>query len=59
VKLAWSIAYVGEMRNACTILDGKPEDKKHLEDIVIDGRILLQWFLRKWGMRAGKHSHRW
>jgi hypothetical protein len=29
------------MRNAYIILVGKPEGKNHLEDIDIDGRIIL------------------
>jgi hypothetical protein len=53
MRFAWSIACVREARNACTILVGKPEEKEHLEDIVVDGRILLQWFLRNLGKRAG------
>jgi hypothetical protein len=43
MRWGWSIACMGEVRNVCTILVGKPEEKKHLEDIVVDVRILLQW----------------
>ena len=29
---------------------GKLRDRDHLEDPGIDGRIILRWILRKWGM---------
>jgi len=29
-------------------LAGKPEEKDHLEDPFIDGRIILRWIFRKW-----------
>jgi len=31
---------------------GKPEGKNHLEDPVVDGRIILRWIFRKWDVRA-------
>jgi hypothetical protein len=33
---------MGEMRNAYNILDGKPEGKNHLEDLSVDGNIILE-----------------
>jgi hypothetical protein len=39
------------MRNAYKIFVGKPEGKRyHLEDQVVDGRIILKWILKKWGV---------
>jgi hypothetical protein len=30
----------------------KPEGKNHLEDIGVDGRMILRWISRKWDMGA-------
>jgi hypothetical protein len=35
------------MRNAGNILVGKPEGKKHTEDLGVDGNIILEWILGK------------
>jgi hypothetical protein len=35
------------MRNACNIFVGKRERKKHLEELGVDGKIILEWILRK------------
>jgi hypothetical protein len=37
------------MRNTYSILVGKSERKNHLEDLGVDGRITLEWMLRKYG----------
>jgi hypothetical protein len=34
-------------RSAYSILVGKPEGKNHLEDLDVDGRIILEWILGK------------
>jgi hypothetical protein len=31
---------------------GKSEGKNHLENLELDGRIILKWVLRKWDMGA-------
>jgi hypothetical protein len=36
---------MGEVRNAYKILVGKFEGKKHLEDVNVNGRIILKWNL--------------
>jgi hypothetical protein len=36
-------------------LVGKPEERGHLEEPGVDGRIILRWIFRKWdvGARTG------
>jgi hypothetical protein len=38
---------MGEMRSAYKVSVGKPEAKNQLEDLVIDGRIILEWISKK------------
>jgi hypothetical protein len=38
---------MGEMRNTHNILVGKPEWKRPRGRLGVDGRILLEWILRK------------
>jgi hypothetical protein len=39
------------MKNACKILVRKPEKKKdHVENLSTDGRTILKWYFKKWGM---------
>jgi hypothetical protein len=41
LRCAGQIARMGEIRNAYKILDGKPEGKDNLEDLDVDGKIIL------------------
>jgi hypothetical protein len=38
---------MGEMKSAYTILAGKPEGKRNLEDLDLDGKIISEWILGK------------
>jgi hypothetical protein len=46
MRLPEHVARMARMINACIILKGK------LEDVTVDGRMILKWILRKYGMRA-------
>jgi hypothetical protein len=35
-------------RGVYRVLVRKPEEKNHLEDPGVDGRIILRWIFRKW-----------
>jgi hypothetical protein len=37
-----------ESRGVCRVLVEKPEGKNHLEDLGVDGRIILKKILKKW-----------
>jgi hypothetical protein len=41
---------MGERRGAYRVLVGKPEGKNHLGDQGLDGRIILKWVLRTYGV---------
>jgi hypothetical protein len=38
---------LGRDEKCIQCLVGKPEEKDHLEDLSIDGRMILEWILRK------------
>jgi hypothetical protein len=43
-RLRWMghVECMGEVRNVCKIFVRKPEGKNHMEDLGIDGRIILE-----------------
>jgi hypothetical protein len=41
------VACMGEVINAYNILIGKPEGKNHLEDLGVDGKIILEYIVGK------------
>jgi hypothetical protein len=48
-RIRWvsHVAHTRETGNAYKILVGKPEAKNHMEDLGIDGKIILKWIFRK------------
>jgi len=42
----------GEGRGVYRILWGYLRERDHLEDLGVDGRIILRWILRKWDVAA-------
>jgi hypothetical protein len=43
IKWAENVACMGDMRIAYSILVEKPERRDHLEDLGVDGGIMLEW----------------
>ena len=50
MRWAGRVARVEERRGVYRVLVGKPEEKNHLEDPGIDGRVIFRWIFRKWGV---------
>jgi hypothetical protein len=46
------VAGMGEMKNAYIILVENVKGRVHLEDLDIDGKILLEWILGKKGRKV-------
>jgi len=48
MRWAGHAARMRERRGVYRVLVGKPEGKRRLGDLDIDGRIILQWIFMKW-----------
>jgi len=55
MRWAGHLARMKESRNACMVLVGRTEGKNHMEDVGVDGRIILKCILKKYdtGVRTG------
>jgi hypothetical protein len=47
MRLAGHVARIGERRDVYSVLVGKSEERDHLGDTGLDGRIILRWIFRK------------
>jgi len=43
----WNVAHVDGKRNSYRILEGNLKYRTHLENLGIDGSIILKWLLNK------------
>ena len=48
MRRAWHVARMGDRIGVYRVLVGKPEERDHLEDPGLYGRIILSWTSRKW-----------
>ena len=48
------MAHMGDWKGACRVLVGRGDLMKrdHLEDVGVDGRIILRWIFRNWDGEA-------
>ena len=49
-RMRWAghVAHMGEERGVYRVLVGKPEGRRPLGDLGVDGRIILGWISRRW-----------
>ena len=53
-RMRWArhVARMVERRGVYRVLVGKPEERDHLKDPGVEGRIILRWVFRKWDVGA-------
>jgi len=50
MRWAGHVARMWQGKGVCRVLVGKSEERNHLQDLGLDGRIILKCIFRKWGM---------
>jgi hypothetical protein len=48
-RVGWvgHVAHIGLMRNAYKVSDGKPEGKKKLRTLGVNGKLIYKWLLNR------------
>jgi hypothetical protein len=64
IRWARHVARMGERRGVYRVLVGKSEERDHLGERGVDGRIIFKWIFRKWNVgcgldRAGSGLGKW
>jgi len=51
-RMRWAghVARMWQGKGVYRVLVGKSEERNHLQDLGLDGRIILKCIFRKWGM---------
>jgi len=48
MRWAGQVASMGDRRGACRVWWGNMREGKHLEQVSVDGKIILKGILKKW-----------
>jgi hypothetical protein len=53
-RMRWAghVACLGDRRGAYRVFVGDPMERDHMEDLMIDGRIILKWMFKMWDGEA-------
>jgi hypothetical protein len=53
-RMKWTghLACLGKRKVTYRVWMGSSEGKNHLEDLGVDGRIILKWIMKKWDQGA-------
>jgi hypothetical protein len=52
MKEAGHVARMGDKRITCRVLAKRPEEREHLEDLSIDGKVKLKLAFKNWDKEA-------